>query len=74
MSKKKFFFSILFSVTLLTYLIYSYLENQKANNDIGIIFIKSNLENYRIIPEDKGGINSPCLEILGCKKEITINE
>ena len=74
MSKKQFFFSILFSVTLLTYLIYSYLGNQKANNDIGIIFIKSNLENYRIIPEDKGGINSPCLEILGCKKEITINE
>ena len=74
MSKKNFFFSILFSVTLLTYLIYSYLENHKANNNIGIIFIKSNLENYRIIPEDKGGINSPCLEILGCKKEITINE
>lgn len=74
MSKNFFFLFILFSVILLTYLIYSYLENQKANNDIGIIFIKSNLENYRIIPEDKGGINSPCLEILGCKKEITINE
>ena len=33
----------------------------------GIVEIKTNLKNYKIIPADKGGIKSPCLEILECE-------
>ena len=31
-----------------------------------IIFIESNLDNYRTIPEDKGGLNDPCLNLEVC--------
>ena len=33
-----------------------------------IVEIKTTLKNYRMIPVDKGGIKSPCLEILECEK------
>ena len=38
----------------------------------GIVEIKTNLKNYKIIPIDKGGIKSPCLEILECEKWLNI--
>ena len=51
------------------YLIYFYINsNDKDINSNGIVSIKSNLQNYKIIPIDKGGIKAPCLEILGCEK------
>ena len=67
MKKKNIYFFVLFSVLLLIYPVYLYFGGQLESNNKEIIFIKSNLENYRIIPEDKGGINTPCLEILDCK-------
>ena len=51
------------------YLIFFYINsNDKDINSNGIVSIKSNLQNYKIIPIDKGGIKAPCLEILGCEK------
>lgn len=51
------------------YLIFFYINsNDKDINGNGIVSIKSNLQNYKIIPIDKGGIKAPCLEILGCEK------
>ena len=51
------------------YLIFFYIKsNDKDINSNGIVSIKSNLQNYKIIPIDKGGIKAPCLEILGCEK------
>ena len=51
------------------YLIFFYINSDdKDINSKGIVSIKSNLQNYKIIPIDKGGIKTPCLEILGCEK------
>ena len=51
------------------YLIFFYINSDdKDINSKGIVSIKSNLQNYKIIPIDKGGIKAPCLEILGCEK------
>jgi len=44
---------------------YYYLANEKNPVD-EIIFIESNLDNYRTIPEDKGGLNDPCLNLEVC--------
>ena len=45
--------------------IYYYLVDEKNLID-EIIFIESNLDNYRTIPEDKGGLNDPCLNLEVC--------
>ena len=44
---------------------YYYLVDEKNSVD-EIIFIESNLDNYRTIPEDKGGLNDPCLNLEVC--------
>ena len=50
-------------------LFYFYINSgDKDLKNSGIVEIKTNLENYKIIPIDKGGIKSPCLEILECEK------
>ena len=50
-------------------LFYFYINSgDKDLKNSGIVEIKTNLENYKIIPVDKGGIKSPCLEILECEK------
>ena len=74
MAKKNIYFFILCFVLFLVYPAYFYFGDQFSNEDIGIIIINSNLENYRIIPENKGGIDTPCLKILGCKKNINSND
>ena len=61
-------FSLLFFIILL-FPIYWYISsNDKDINSNGIKVVKSNLQNYKIIPIDKGGIKAPCLEILECKE------
>ena len=50
-------------------LFYFYINSvDKDLKNSGIVEIKTNPENYKIIPVDKGGIKSPCLEILECEK------
>ena len=44
---------------------YYYLGDEKHSVE-EIIFIESNLDNYRTIPEDKGGLNDPCLNLEVC--------
>ena len=44
---------------------YYYLVDEK-NSVEEIIFIQSNLDNYRTIPENKGGLNDPCLNLEVC--------
>ena len=53
---------ILLAISLLSYY---YLVDEKNLID-EIIFIDSNLDNYRTIPEDKGGLNDPCLNLEVC--------
>jgi len=61
-------FVFLISITSLC-LFYFYINSvDKDLKNSGIVEIKTNLENYKIIPVDKGGIKSPCLEILECEK------
>ena len=46
---------------------FSYYYIFEKNNSVDeIIFIESNLDNYRTIPEDKGGLNDPCLNLEVC--------
>ena len=61
-------FSLLFFIILL-FPIYWYINsNDQDINSNGIKVVKSNLQNYKIIPIDKGGIKAPCLEILECEE------
>ena len=53
---------VLLAVSLFSYY---YLVDEK-NSVEEIIFIESNLDNYRTIPEDKGGLNDPCLNLEVC--------
>ena len=53
---------VLLAISLLSYY---YLVDEKNLID-EIIFIDSNLDNYRTIPEDKGGLNDPCLNLEVC--------
>ena len=41
-------------------LLFYYMTEQRGS---GIIFIESNLDNYRVIPEDRGGVKSLCVEL-----------
>tara|TARA_B100000029_G_scaffold188833_1_gene186527 strand:+ start:223 stop:438 length:216 start_codon:yes stop_codon:yes gene_type:complete len=56
-----------FILALLTISSFSYYYLVEKNNSVDeIIFIESNLDNYRTIPEDKGGLNDPCLNLEIC--------
>ena len=44
---------------------YYYLIDENNSSD-EILFIESNLDNYRTIPEDKGGLDDPCLNLEVC--------
>ncbi len=60
-----YFLSAALVLLVISSLSYYYLVDEK-NSDGEIIFIESNLDNYRIIPEDKGGLNDPCLNLEVC--------
>jgi|TARA_B110000014_G_C19860621_1_gene445818 hypothetical protein len=55
------------TIVLLAVSSFSYYYLVDENNSVEeIIFIESNLDNYRTIPEDKGGLNDPCLNLEVC--------
>ena len=55
------------AIVLLVVSSFSYYYLVDENNSVEeIIFIESNLDNYRTIPEDKGGLNDPCLNLEVC--------
>jgi hypothetical protein len=55
------------ALVLLAVSLFSYYYLVKEKNSVDeIIFIESNLDNYRSIPEDKGGLNDPCLNLEVC--------
>ena len=55
------------AIVLLVVSSFSYYYLVDKNNLVEeIIFIESNLDNYRTIPEDKGGLNDPCLNLEVC--------
>tara|TARA_X000000368_G_C22897822_1_gene652668 strand:+ start:444 stop:659 length:216 start_codon:yes stop_codon:yes gene_type:complete len=39
-------------------------SNSNSSNEI--LFIESNLDQHRIIPEDKGGLDDPCFNLAVC--------
>tara|TARA_B100001029_G_C15029563_1_gene435981 strand:+ start:635 stop:850 length:216 start_codon:yes stop_codon:yes gene_type:complete len=41
-----------------------FFSNSNSSNEI--LFIESNLDQHRIIPEDKGGLDDPCLNLEVC--------
>ena len=53
---------ILFLISSFGY--YYFFKDMKEIDEI--IFINSNLDNYRTIPENKGGIDDPCLNLDVC--------
>ena len=55
------------AIVLLAVSLFSYYYLVDENNSVEeVIFIESNLDNYRTIPEDKGGLNDPCLNLEVC--------
>tara|TARA_B100000965_G_scaffold137279_1_gene114191 strand:+ start:15 stop:230 length:216 start_codon:yes stop_codon:yes gene_type:complete len=60
-----YFLSAALVLLVISSLSYYYLVDEK-NSVNEIIFIESNLDNYRTIPEDKGGLNDPCLNLDVC--------
>ena len=60
-----YFLSAALVLLVISSLSYYYLIDEKNSVD-EIIFIESNLDNYRTIPEDKGGLNDPCLNLEVC--------
>ena len=60
-----YFLSAALVLLVISSLSYYYLVDEKDSVD-EIIFIESNLDNYRTIPEDKGGLNDPCLNLEVC--------
>ena len=60
-----YFLSAALILLVISSLSYYYLVDEK-NSVNEIIFIESNLDNYRTIPEDKGGLNDPCLNLEVC--------
>ena len=58
---------LLAAIILLVILSFSYYYLVYLNNASDeILSIKSNLDNYRVIPEDKGGLDDPCLTLEVC--------
>tara|TARA_X000000368_G_scaffold149103_1_gene117624 strand:+ start:1002 stop:1217 length:216 start_codon:yes stop_codon:yes gene_type:complete len=60
-----YFLSASLVLLVISSLSYYYLVDEKNSVD-EIIFIESNLDNYRTIPEDKGGLNDPCINLEVC--------
>ena len=60
-----YFLSAALVLLVISSLSYYYLVDEK-NSVNEIIFIESNLDNYRTIPEDKGGLNDLCLNLEVC--------
>ena len=60
-----YFLSAVLALLTISSFSYYYLV-EKNNSADEIIFIESNLDNYRTIPEDKGGLNDPCLNLEVC--------
>ena len=60
-----YFLSAALVLLVISSLSYYYLVDEKNSVD-EIIFIESNLDNYRTIPEDKGGLNDPCINLEVC--------
>ena len=60
-----YFLSAALVLLVISSLRYYYLVDEK-NSVNEIIFIENNLDNYRTIPEDKGGLNDPCLNLEVC--------
>ena len=60
-----YFLSALLALIAVLSFSYYYLFEKKNSVD-EIIFIESNLDNYRTIPKDKGGLNDPCLNLEVC--------
>ena len=58
--KFKLLITISFVVLLIIFLSIYFKKN---SNDEGILNIESNLEDYRVLPEDKEGIKTPDLGI-----------
>ncbi len=58
-----YFLSAALVLLVISSLSYYYLVDEKNSAD-EIIFIESNLDNYRTIPDDKGGLNDPCLNLV----------
>ena len=57
-------FKLLITISFIVLLIISIFIYFKNNSDDeGIIYIESNLEDYRVLPEDKEGIKTPDLGI-----------
>tara|TARA_B100001029_G_C14833485_1_gene324286 strand:- start:78 stop:272 length:195 start_codon:yes stop_codon:yes gene_type:complete len=57
-------FKLLITISFIVLLIISlsiYFKNK--SDDEGILYIESNLEDYRVLPEDKQGIKTPDLGI-----------
>ena len=64
-----YFLSAALVLLVISSLSYYYLVDEKHSVN-EIIFIESNLDNYRTIPEDKGGLNDPCLNLEVCNMGI----
>jgi len=60
-----YFLSAVLVLLAVSSFIYYYLVDEKNLID-EIIFIESNLDNYRTIPEDKGGLKDLCLNLEVC--------
>ena len=60
-----YFLSAVLALPTISSFSYYYLV-EKNNSADEIIFIESNLDNFRTIPEDKGGLNDPCLNLEVC--------
>ena len=60
-----YFLSAALVLLVISSLSYYYIDDEK-NSVNEIIFIESNLDNYRTIPEDKGGLNDPYLNLEVC--------
>ena len=60
-----YFLSAALVLLVISSLSYYYIVDEK-NSVNEIIFIESNLDDYRTIPEDKGGLNDPCLNLDVC--------
>ena len=63
MIKKNYLFILLIAVCGIVMSIYSFSKKQDYIDD-NIFIIKSNLGEYRIIPQDKGGLTIYDLKIL----------
>ena len=57
---------LLSAIVLLAISSFSYYLIDKNDSSDEILFIESNLDNYRTIPEDKGGLDDPCLNLEIC--------